>query len=116
MTALPLSTRIHVSGQKTVKHRTRIAQFGDGYSQRVPDGINSRVESWSVSWPGLNETDYQTVISTLDAAGAATALTWTPPGDSTVKKYVLTPDGYSVMHHGRGLYSISATLQQVFEP
>jgi phage-related protein len=114
MTDLPLADQIHVSSQKTVQHRTRIAQFGDGYSQRVADGLNSRVENWQFVWAGLTESDYQTLTDALDAGGAVTPYTYTPPGSSSAKTYAMTADGYTVQHHGADLYSVSANFKQVF--
>jgi len=116
MTALPLADAIHLNAGQGVKHRTRVTQFGDGYSQRVADGINSRVERWNITWPALTAADLQTVTATLDSVGAHGVLTWTPPTAATEKKYTLTPDGYSVEPQGAGLYSVRATLNQVFDP
>lgn len=115
MTLLPFGDRVHISAQKNVKHRTLVAQFGDGYSQRMPDGINHRVESWPVMWPALDANDYATLTAALDSVGGHGVLSWTPPGESTPKKFVVQ-DGYRVDHVGGGLRAVSLVLQQVFEP
>lgn len=116
MTALPLPDLIAYDSAKTVKHRTLKAQFGDGYSQRAPDGINSQYEVWAISWPAVTASERDTITAALNTAGSASVLTWTPPDSATEKKYLMGDDGYSVNAHGGGLYTINCTLTQVFEP
>ena len=45
-TALPLSTRITIDSEKTVVFSDITAQFGDGYEQVAPKGINNIRENW----------------------------------------------------------------------
>lgn len=115
MTALPLPDLIHPSSSKTVKHRTLKAQFGDGYSQRTPDGVNSQIENWAISWSAVNESEYSTIASALNSAGGAQVLTWTPPDSATAKKFLME-DGFNVTFHGADLFTVSCNLTQVFEP
>lgn len=89
------------------------AQFGDGYGQRAADGLNHWIDEWDVSWIPLNSTDKDTVVSALDASGGWDYLTWTPPGESTSKKFILD-GGYSIRPIGPAHWIISAKFKQVF--
>lgn len=110
----PFPELVHASSTKTVRHRTLIQQFGDGYSQRIPDGFNSRVESWSIEWIALPLSKYQTLTDALDAAGSVTPLLWTPPGETVQRKFVMTLDGYTVKKDGPW-WHVSCNMQQVFD-
>jgi phage-related protein len=94
--------------------RTLLAQFGDGYSQRAPDGINNIVDEWDITWIPLNHTDKNTVTQALDQVGGWGVLTWTPPGDTSSKKFIMT-NGYTLRPIGRAEWVIATTLHQVFD-
>jgi phage-related protein len=36
--------------------RLRVSQFGDGYQQRILDGINALDQRWSLTWQSLADT------------------------------------------------------------
>ena len=114
MTALPLTTLISQQSTKTVKFRTKIARFGDGYSQRAADGINNKIDSWNIIWDNLTETEMDTIVAALDSVGGHDILTWTPFSESTEKKFILS-DGYSFSALSGNIYKVSTTLEQVFD-
>lgn len=96
----------------TITHRAKVAQFGDGYSQAAADGINARSETWPVSFTG--DATYAGAIRTfLDARGAYQSFFWTPPGGS--QGYYRCQQ-HEVTAIGTGLYTLTATFQQVFQP
>lgn len=66
----------------TSEFRVKKAQFGDGYAQRVADGINSTVRSWSVSFTDT-AANIDTIQDFLDNEAGVTAFTWTPPVGSS---------------------------------
>ena len=59
--------------------RTLIANYGDGYEQRVAAGINNLPESWSVSWNNRSASDANKVIKFLEDQKGVTAFDWYPP-------------------------------------
>jgi phage-related protein len=114
--ALPLTTKLSNSSSKSTSFKTIKAQFGDGYSQRAADGINNKIDSWSISWENLSSADKDTVLTALDAVGGYDYLTWTPFGESSSKKFILKDGSYSVSHVEGGTYfTISTSLIQVFD-
>ena len=60
------------------KPRVRAANFGDGYEQRVADGINTTKRVWTLTF-SKSAADMATVVAFLANEGGLTAFTWTPP-------------------------------------
>lgn len=96
----------------TVQFRVRTAQFGDGYSQTVADGINNRVQSWPLTFTG-KKADMDAIAAFLDERAGWQSFYWTPPagvqGLYKAASYNLSPMGGPV-------YQLTATFQQVFSP
>jgi len=99
--------------QPSVTARTLQAQFGDGYSQRAGDGINTIVDEWDVQWNALDQTNADEIIDFLEARGGYESFEWTPPGESVEKKYVCKQ--WNKSFPGASLTNISAKFQQVFD-
>lgn len=97
--------RINPTGQTTF--RTRVAEFGDGYAQRVPDGINTRKGAWPLEFIG-DEEYIEPIVDFLDARGADQEFLWTPPL-GTQAPYVAA-DGYALTAMGGGRYTLAVTF------
>lgn len=89
-------------------------KFGDGYTQRLKKGINTMPSMWIVNFQNRSETEATEVFNFFVARGGTEYFEWTPPGQSIAKKFVCQKWG-RVVHNG-GLYSISATFEEVFDP
>lgn len=50
-----------------VTFRTRSAQFGDGYKQEVADGLNNKVQAWTVTITDVYADELAPVLAFLDA-------------------------------------------------
>lgn len=111
--ALPLTNLISQATTRQRRYRTLTAQFGDGYSQEVPDGINNEVDEWRVVYENLTTSERNALLSVLSSVKASDYLTWTPPGGSA-GRFKLTPDGFSETAKSGDHYDISFTLRQVF--
>lgn len=114
MAALALSDKISQSATGGVKFRIIKSQFGDGYSQRTPDGINNRLESWNLVWDNITEADKFTLVSQFDSIGGSDYVTWTS-FNGTVGKWILGEDGYSFSLKGGNIWSVTAQITQVFD-
>lgn len=95
---------------QTIQPRVRTANFGDGYQQRVGNGINTMPRTWSLSF-----TRPASLINTIEAFLVARAGTesfsWTPPvGDAG--KWVCSNWSRTVPHRDVG--TLSATFTEVF--
>lgn len=102
--------RVDVVGTET--DRVRTAQFGDGYSQAVGDGINTRVGTWPLTFTGKR--DYILPIKAfLDRHGGHKSFLWTPPlGEPSLFR---APER-TVSPHGAENYTLTVTFNQVFAP
>ena len=73
---------------KTTKPRVIKNSFGDNYSQRTADGINSKPQNWDLSWEGYQVAEISEMEDFLDARGGHEAFYWTPERDSTALKFI----------------------------
>jgi phage-related protein len=111
--ALPYSDRVSQGSTRKRTNRVITTQFGEGYAQSRPDGINSLIDEWSVSFENLDATERATLCNVLDAVGSWDYLTWTPPGRPAAK-WKVTADGYSETPSSGEHYTIAFTLRQFF--
>src|SRR5574343_419898 len=72
----------------TTEFRVLTAQFGDGYNQRTPDGMNAVKQTWNVQTIPLEADDFETCINFLYGKGGVTAFQWIPPGSYTHFKWI----------------------------
>ena len=63
MPSLPLQTRMTLSTNYSATPRHRLVEFGDGYIQRTPLGINYQRRSLSVTHENLSQSDATTLIA-----------------------------------------------------
>lgn len=111
--AMPLTTRIRQGATKVRKQRILEAKFGDGYGQRIADGLNSLYDTWqNFGWDALTQTELNTVMTALDAVGSVDYLTWTPAGESA-KKFVVSPDGISITPRDGSYFDVQLSLVEI---
>jgi phage-related protein len=72
---------------KTVTPRVRRTQFGDGYTQRSGDGLNTQRQLWSLEFVGT-VAEIDTIESFLEATGGVDNFTWTPPRQTNPLKFI----------------------------
>jgi len=113
MTILALQSFISQSSTKTRAHRILSAQFGDGYRQTAPDGINNRIDTWSINYENLSTADRDTLWVFLDLVGAFDTFTWQAFGDAATKTWRITGD-ISESYNSGGIYSVSFRAEQVY--
>jgi phage-related protein len=75
--------------QSPRKSATRVlkTEFGDGYGQRVGDGINTVRETWDLNWGSLTPDEATNADFFLRARGGYDAFLWTPPRATVAKKW-----------------------------
>lgn len=100
------------SAQGSVKLRTRSAQFGDGYQQVAPDGINNRTSSWPLRFVG-DAARIGAIQAFIDRHAGAKSFLWTPPLGVQGRYRV---GEYTPAVEAGGVYSLSATFVQSFAP
>lgn len=101
------------SYQKQIQYRVRMASFGDGYEQRIADGINTQQQQLQLSCDNITESERNTLVAFFEARGGTEAFTYTSIGDATAKVY--TCIGYSETVISGSLYSVAFTLKRVYD-
>jgi len=93
------------SKPRVIKH-----QFGDGYSQRLSDGINVDLKQFDLTFNNLPTTDMTTIKDFLEARGGWEQFDWTPP-DGVLGKYHCPTWGRSKVD--AGTWNMSAIFVEV---
>jgi phage-related protein len=95
------------------------AQFGDGYAQRRPAGINTQARMWSVEMRNITTQTCTDVLDFLKARNGVDVFSWTPPRtDASQTESVICPSwtfGYGdLLDDGSRLYNVTMKFEQVF--
>lgn len=84
-------------------------KFGDGYEQRIGDGINNLLPIWQLQFNTIDQSNAASIISFFESHGGVTSFDWTPPigsaGKFVCKTWNIVPDGM--------IFDISATFEKV---
>jgi phage-related protein len=75
---------------KTLK--IKAAQFGDGYAQRSPDGLNANVDGWDLNFANITDVEADQIMLFLDAMGGVKSFKWKNP-DGVLRRYICTDYG-----------------------
>ena len=108
---------------KTLSRQTKPkvlrAMFGDGYEQRIVDGINSIKETYTVSFKRREKAFIDDVVDFLDTQAGVTKFDFTIPdaktggtGEETVK---VVCDTYSTNFEYDDFFTLTATFRRVYE-
>jgi phage-related protein len=109
---MPTFTWSPHEASKKAAPRVRTAAFGDGYQQRVGDGINVQPAEWSLTFV-RRTVDADAIEAFLVARAGADSFTWTPPGEAAAIKVVCAEWNRQPLPGLLGA-SIAATFRQVF--
>lgn len=103
--------RVHATASGGAKLNVAKAEFGDGYVQSAPQGLNVSKQQWQVTVSGPRA-DLEPIRDFIvDHAGIA--FYWTPPlGEEGLYQC----DDYSPSNLGGLYYTMSMTFYEVFAP
>ena len=87
--------------------------FGDGYSQRARDGLNTAVIEWTLEWDNVTPDEADTMISFFNDKGGAESFFWTPPRDVTQSKWLCTQHARTIIQFDRD--TVSAKFERVYD-
>jgi phage-related protein len=65
--------------QLNKKPKVQEMNFGDGYTQRIKEGINNNPEEWSLSWDSIDDVLANAIMDFFDAVADGTSFNWTNP-------------------------------------
>lgn len=100
--------------QVEYRPRVRVAQFGDGYQQRVADGINTAMDAWSLTFTVRTDTEASAIRDFLAARGGYEAFDWTPPNESTAIRVVCREWSRAFDHTNKN--TVTARFERTYEP
>ena len=95
-----------------------VAEFGDGYQQRVANGINNLKQEFSVSFATRENAEIDDIVGFFESTNGVTAFDFTFPdtnasgNEETVKVYVTQ---FSQNWDYDNFYTLSATFRRVYE-
>lgn len=92
--------------------KVRKVQFGDGYSQRRGDGINGIGQNWRLVFRGLTA-EMAAIDAFLKGKAGVSSFTFTPAATLPEGRYICATWSYT--KEAKGIDSINATFEQVFE-
>jgi phage-related protein len=124
---IPAGTMFGVNNSQTVVTADRgmsrevnqtvlVASFGDGYEQRVGDGINVKKDVFNLTFNNRPSSEANLIAAFFDTnAGKAFSFTVSDHASSTTTIKVVC-DTYNVNYIRESIYSVSATFRRVYEP
>ena len=89
------------------------ADFGDGYSQRSRAGLNHDQIKTTLTWEAITTAEVAVIHDFMKARGGDQAFIYTLPGSAEALKWIAPT--YQKVLTDPGLYSYTATLEQVFD-
>ncbi|MGC6360466.1 phage tail protein [Bisgaard Taxon 45] len=95
--------------EMTRKPKVKVITFGDGYEQRIPDGINNNLRTYSVNFSG-DETEINEIEQFLNEHGAVKAFLWTPYNSTIQGKFKCEEWSVSLK---TGFFTLSAEFKEV---
>jgi phage-related protein len=91
-----------------------VAEFGDGYEQVVPNGLNHMRRKLSLSWDSLTPTDSNTIDSFLKTQKGYLPFYYTPSDELTAIAW--TCKEWSFQRNQSGFRSLTAQFIESFTP
>lgn len=110
-TTFPSITPSMGSKRKSIKPNVTTYAFGDEYTQRVANGLNTIREDWDIIFAGLSTADKDTVNAFLTARSGTEAFNWTPQG-GTEKQFIC--QSWDIEQISYSLFRVTATFLEVF--
>ncbi len=92
--------------------RVLVAQYGDGYLQRIGDGINTSPAVWDLKFSARSTTTAAAIMAFLDSAAGVQSFDWTDPNGAS-GKYICRK--YGGTRTSPLLHTVTATFDQVFD-
>lgn len=107
---------VNVSPGSAVSFKPRVnrASFGDGYSQRSGDGINTNPAKFEVSFSVLANAEANTVLAFFEGKKGYLPFMFTLPGEDSPRQWI-APE-WRRTYTGKNITDITASLEETFDP
>jgi phage-related protein len=102
-----------LGGKESTKFDVTHIKFGDGYSQRIPNGINGEITNWPLRFSGPHA-DIIPIRNFLKAMMGKDSFEWTNPFSET-GLYIVKEFTYERPEQHPGIGVINAEFERVYE-
>ncbi|MBD2816487.1 phage tail protein [Xenorhabdus sp. Flor] len=89
--------------------RVKVIKFGDGYEQRVKDGINNQLKRYQLNFIEQADTG-RAIDAFLRVRGAVEAFTWRTSDDNQLRTFVCRS---WTVNRQRVVWSVNCTFEEV---
>lgn len=115
MSDVTLTVSVDERSTNRFEARQLSCQFGDGYSQDAPDGINNVVEIWEITTPPMTHTAMNTLVASLvSAQSTGVRLAWTAPTTGAAAKRWRVPEKWDRRWLSYNVETLTFTLREAF--
>jgi len=92
-------------------------QFGDGYEQRVAEGLNSLQETYNIAYSNRPKAEIDDIVAFMDDKKGVTKFDYVIPdtnngGETTIK---VVCEQYNLTYVNDSSYTFTATFRRVYE-
>ena len=95
--------------------RVLTAKFGDGYEQRVKDGVNAKNQTFMITFNNRAAADIYNIEKFFNEnIGKAFTFTVADKAGNTAQKVVC--EDYNITYISENFHSMTANLRRVYEP
>ncbi len=112
MADLPLQNKLSQDTNGRMRFRLLTSELGNGQAQVAFDGLNARIQTFTLLWSGLTLQERDTVINVLDLSGGVDTLRYIPPSGPALNLRIT--DGYAWNTSGGDIYTVSVDVIQDF--
>lgn len=107
--------KISLSTSYTQEARNRLVEFGDGYIQRTPLGINNLVRRISISWENLTSSERDTLLNTIEFCQGTGDAVYIPTSELFQFGGQYYVEGIDVQLADNQRVTVTASLREVFD-
>jgi phage-related protein len=98
----------------TTKFKVRKIQYGNGYSQRARDGLNSTTQTFKLEWKTIKQSDFDYIYGFFKSLAGTDAFQYQVPGlDNVQRLYVSGEITYKSI--AVGVYDLNVDIEECFD-
>lgn len=108
-------TYIPNESSEDAKFEIDAVRFGDGYTHRIPIGINNGLRRWSVQFLNRSLADADAIVEFFRTRNGATSFSWRPQGYAADVRVVCVSYSKPIKNQwidGSFVYDVTATFEE----
>lgn len=113
-TFAPAKKPVIANSQLDLTARNQKVQYGDGYDQTAPDGINNITRKIPLTWASLSQAESDYIESFFIAKAGSTPFYYKAPMDSVTRLWKAPT--FSKVPVTGNLFSVVLNLEESFNP